>query len=366
MRTSGHIAIGSDRSRGLKAVSYVTPADRAVQAWLSFVALLVLAMIVVGGATRLTDSGLSITEWQPIMGAIPPLSAADWQVAFDKYRQIPQYQSLNKGMSLEAFKTIFWWEWGHRFLGRIIGLAFAVPLAVFWLSGRLRPGLTLKLVGLLLLGGLQGAIGWYMVQSGLADRIYVSQYRLALHLSIAFLILAGLVWLILDLMPPRREARLETFTAAHRTWSWVLAALVFSQVAIGGFVAGLKAGRAYNTWPLMDGQVIPDGLFRMSPWWVNLGENITTVQFNHRLTAYILVALALWHAVRIARIADDEQVSRSALLLAAGLLAQMVIGIATVLAAVPIELGILHQGFAAVVFAVAIWHAHAITRASRA
>lgn len=345
-----------------------TPAeasDGLVRAWLWVVVALVLAIVVVGGATRLTDSGLSITEWAPILGVLPPLTTADWEIALQKYRQIPQYQSLNKGMSLEAFKVIYYWEWGHRVLGRVIGAAIALPLAVFWFAGWLSNRVALRIFGIGLLVGLQGAIGWYMVASGLSDRIYVSQYRLALHLSVAFLILAALVWTILELRPQRASPRLSTFEPSHRTWAIVLAVLTFSQVAIGGFVAGLKAGRAYNTWPLMDGQLIPDGLFRMSPWWVNLGENITTVQFNHRLTAYILVGLAIWYAVRVWRIADDEVVARGAILLAVGLVAQMAIGIWTVVAAVPIELGILHQGFAAVIFAVAVAHAHAITRSAR-
>jgi cytochrome c oxidase assembly protein subunit 15 len=340
-----------------------------VRAWLATVALLVLAIVVVGGATRLTDSGLSITEWQPILGVIPPLTAADWQTALEKYRQIPQYQSLNKGMSLEAFQVIYYWEWGHRVLGRLIGLALAVPLLVFWLRGALSRRLALRIFAIGLLVGLQGAIGWYMVASGLADRIYVSQYRLALHLSMAFLILAALVWVILDLAPSRAAARPRPTPtpgwAGTLTWAWVLAGLTFSQVAIGGFVAGLKAGRAYNTWPLMDGQVIPDGLWRMEPWWINLGENMTTVQFNHRLTAYVLVGLAVWHAVHLRRAAARGALAhgpavRSAQVLAAGLLVQMAIGIWTVVAAVPIGLGILHQGFAAVVFAVAVWHVHAV------
>lgn len=331
---------------------------RAIRVWLAVVAALVFAMIVVGGATRLTDSGLSITEWQPLLGAIPPLSEADWQAAFAKYKTIPQYASVNKGMTLAAFKTIFWWEWAHRFLGRFIGIVFAVPLAWFWVRGALPRGYGVKLAGVLALGALQGGVGWYMVSSGLSERIDVSQYRLALHLSIAFLILGAIVWLILDVSPERTEPRLQTVGAADRMWAGVLAALVFSQVAIGGFVAGLKAGRAFNTWPLMDGKIIPDGFLRLEPWYLNLTENMATVQFNHRLAAYAIVALAVWHAIRVVRTADDERVVTSAMLLAAGCLAQMGLGIWTVLAAVPIELGIAHQAFAAVVFMLAVWHVH--------
>ena len=340
-----------------------TRADmRPVALWLSFVALLVFAMIIVGGATRLTDSGLSITEWQPLLGAIPPLSDADWQAAFAKYKTIPQYAALSYVMTLDAFKTIFLWEWAHRFLGRFVGVVFAVPLVIFWATGRLDRSLALKLVGILALGGLQGLIGWYMVKSGLVDRIDVSQYRLALHLSVAFLILGCLVWLILDLDQRQRAPTLHTLTSLDWWLAPLLALAIYTQVAMGGFVAGLKAGRAYNTWPLMDGQLIPDGIGRLSPWWLNLSENMTTVQFDHRLAAYLIVALAIWHALRITRRSDDATVSASARWLAVGVVAQAALGIATVLWAVPISLGIAHQALAAIVFSIAIWNTYAVTR----
>ena len=243
------------------------------------------------------------------------------------------------------------------------GVAFAVPFALFWFAGKIRPSLVPKLSLVLALGGLQGVVGWYMVSSGLAERIDVSQYRLALHLLIAFAILGCLIWLILGEQPVHAEPRLQTLTPLQRAWAYGLAALVFSQVALGGFVAGLKAGRAYNTWPLMDGRVIPDGFLRLDPWWLNFTENMAAVQFNHRIAAYAIVALALWHAVRLLRTADDERIARSALALAVGVCAQMVLGIFTVLWAVPIGLGIAHQGLAAIVFAIAIWHAHTVARA---
>lgn len=338
---------------------------RAVQAWLAVVAALVFAMIVVGGATRLTDSGLSITEWKPLLGAIPPLNEADWQDVFAKYKTIPQYASVNKGMTLDAFKTIFWWEWAHRFLGRIVGVVFAVPFVAFWIAGRLPAGWVPKLLAVFGLGALQGAVGWYMVSSGLAERIDVSQYRLALHLTIAFVILGALVWLIAELAPKCAVPRLQTLTAGDRLWAKALVLLVLSQVVIGGFVAGLKAGRAFNTWPSMDGKFIPDGFARLEPWWLNLTENMATVQFNHRMAAYGIVALALWHAVRVIGRADDERVRASAGLLAFGLVAQMALGIWTVVAAVPINLGIAHQGFAAVVFMLAVLHAHRVREAGK-
>lgn len=339
-------------------------ADTAVRLWLFGVALLVFAMIVVGGATRLTDSGLSITEWQPLLGAIPPLTDAHWHDAFEKYKTIPEYDLINAGMSLDEFKFIYWWEWSHRFLGRFIGVAFAVPMIGFWFAGMLRPGFGLKLLGVFVLGGLQGFVGWYMVMSGLVDRVDVSQYRLALHLLIAFSILALLVWLALDLGP--RSARADQPTVTTGAWRLALAifAVVFLQSGLGALVAGLKAGLTYNTWPLMDGNFIPTGLGTLSPWYINFFENITTVQFDHRMLAYVLVVLVLWQTVGLARAGSDERAVGSAGLLAAVVLAQMGIGIWTLLKGVPLALGLLHQGGAAVVVAAATLHLHVMTRAA--
>ena len=339
-------------------------AGSAVRGWLAIVAALVFAMIVAGGLTRLTDSGLSITEWQPIMGAIPPLSEADWQAAFAKYQSIPQFKSVNSDMTLAGFKTIFWWEWAHRFLGRFIGVALAVPLAWFWLAGRLSPGLSWRVLGVGILVGIQGGIGWYMVKSGLADRIDVSPYRLALHLSVAFAILGCLVWLICDLGAGGEES---VVPQRVRRWAYGIVGLLFAQVALGGLVAGLKAGRAFNTWPLMDGRFVPDGIGRMEPWWLNLTENMATVQFDHRVMAYAIVGLVLWHAGRVMR---DGEVGRrvrvSGGVRAAGVLAQAGMGIATVVNGVPPGLGIAHQALAAAVFVVAVGHAFFASRDSAA
>lgn len=326
--------------------------DAAVRLWLWTVAALVFAMIVVGGATRLTDSGLSITEWKPIMGALPPLSAADWHDVFTKYQQIPEYHLVNKGMSLDEFKAIFWWEWSHRFLGRFIGLAFAGPFVFFWLTGRLRAGFARKLGVVLALGAVQGAIGWYMVSSGLVDRIDVSQYRLALHLSVAFLILAALVWLALSLSPRERPLA----TKGQRVLAGHLAGFVFVQVVLGAFVAGLKAGRAYNTWPDMNGEMVPAGLYALRPWWHNLFEDITTVQFNHRLAAYVVLAFAALNLFLLVRARADRRILSSAALVLGAIAVQAAIGIWTLLAAVPLGLGLAHQGGAAIVFALATRH----------
>lgn len=341
------------------------PADRAVQLWLVGVAVLVFAMIVVGGATRLTESGLSITEWLPLLGAIPPLSHADWADAFAKYKQIPQYELVNQGMSLAEFQYIFWWEWAHRFLGRFIGVVFALPLIYFWATGRLRPVLAPKLWGLLALGALQGFFGWYMVQSGLVERIDVSHYRLALHLTTALVILGLLSWVILDLsaLGDNGRIRLQTVTASQQRLAFALAVLLFAQLIIGAFVAGTNAGLTYNTWPLMDGRLIPNGLAVLSPWYMNLLENVTTIQFTHRALAYLLLILAACHAVGLAMSADDERIITSSRLLVIALIGQAGLGIWTLLAAgeaghIPIWHGLLHQAGAALVVMVCVWHLH--------
>lgn len=316
-----------------------------VRGWLIGVACLIFVMVIVGGATRLTDSGLSITEWQPLLGAIPPFTEQHWLEAFEKYRQIPEYQLVNKGMSLEDFKFIYWWEWAHRFLGRVIGLAFFLPFVYFLVTGALSIRLALRCGALFVLGGLQGALGWYMVTSGLVDRVDVSQYRLAAHLSLATIIFGALLWVALGL-----EARRHVPRDGREWTSLLIAGLVLVQVAAGGFVAGLDAGFGYNTWPLMDGVLVPQGLFAAQPWWRNLFENALTVQFNHRVLAYVIAVLALSYAYVVQ--------SRPGALLAGAVLLQIAIGIWTLVWSVPLWLGLAHQGGALVVFAAAIWNLH--------
>lgn len=335
----------------------------AVRIWLILVAGLLLILIAVGGATRITGSGLSITEWKPIMGAVPPLSAADWSDAFEKYKQIPQYKLVNAGMSLGEFKTIFWWEWGHRFLARVLGLAFALPLAWFWWRGALGGRLGSHLLGILALGGLQGAIGWYMVSSGLTQGVSVSPYRLAMHLGLAIAIFGLLVWTILDLdhRGPRSTVA-NTTTAGQRRLAITLLVLVFVQILLGAFVAGLRAGLTYNTWPLMDGKLIPNGLWTQSPWYSNLFENITTTQFNHRMMAYAILAIAVAHAWSLVRGTSNGPAPRSAVFLMLAILVQAALGIWTLLAVVPLSLGVLHQGGAVIVLGCAVWHVHAAAR----
>jgi heme a synthase len=326
-----------------------------VRAWLIAVAALVFVMVSIGGATRLTGSGLSITEWQPIMGAVPPLSETDWLEAFAKYRQIPQYRHVNRGMSLEAFKFIFWWEWTHRFLGRLIGIAFLLPFLYFLAAGQLPRGLTPRLAGIFALGALQGFVGWYMVRSGLADRIDVSQYRLALHLTLAILIFGALVWVILSLDVPERA---PTTPAPGAGGAAGIVLLVVVQIVLGAFVAGLRAGASYNTWPLMDGSLIPGGLGAMHPWYLNLFENALTVQFNHRIVAYALVLATLWHAWTVRGRGADAHGRTSSAVLAAAVLAQAAVGIWTLLLQVPLVLGLAHQAGAAALSGVAVWHLH--------
>jgi heme a synthase len=326
-----------------------------VRAWLYVVLVTLFALVLVGGATRLTESGLSITEWKPIHGVIPPLNEAEWQEELEKYRQIPQYLEINRGMSLDEFKTIFWWEWAHRVLARGVGFVFALPLLFFWVTGRLESQLKPKLLGILALGGLQGAIGWWMVASGLVERTDVSQYRLATHLTLACIIFVAVMAVARGLAPHTGgPARSGTRSLA----GWLLVA-VLAQIYLGGLVAGLNAGLAYNTWPLMDGALVPGGLFIQAPAWVNLFENPKTVQFVHRLGAYALLGLALWHAIATLRAESGTTHARRSVLLFLLVCLQAVIGIATLLLVVPIGWALLHQGFALIVlgFATAHWRA---------
>jgi cytochrome c oxidase assembly protein subunit 15 len=324
-----------------------------VRGWLYVVLAVLMALFLVGGATRLTDSGLSITEWKPIHGVIPPLSEAEWQEELAKYRQIPEYQQINKGMSLDEFKTIFWWEWAHRLLARGVGLVMALPLAFFWLTGRLENHLKPKLLGLIALGGFQGFIGWWMVSSGLSQRVDVSQYRLATHLTLACIIFAAVMWVARGLAPhsaPPAERN-------TRRLAGVMVLLVLFQIYLGALVAGLDAGMAYNTWPMMDGSVVPGGLFVQQPWWINLFENPKTVQFVHRLGAYTVLAVAIWYAVAAWRDAPGSMHARRAMLLLAMIVVQALIGITALMLVVPFGWALLHHGFAIVVlgFAVAHW-----------
>ncbi|ESY42122.1 COX15/CtaA family protein [Mesorhizobium sp. RSR380A] len=335
-----------DRDRDLQ--------NRALlRGWLYVVLLVLFALVLVGGATRLTNSGLSITEWKPIHGVIPPLNDAEWQEEFQLYQKIPQYAELNKGMSLDAFKSIFWWEWAHRILARSVGLVFGLPLLVLWATRRIERGLGPKLVGILLLGGLQGAIGWWMVASGLIDRISVSQYRLATHLTLAALIFTATMVVARGLAPHSEPAA----DRPTQRLAGFIVLLVLVQIYLGGLVAGLDAGLSYNTWPLMDGKVIPSDLLLLEPAWRNLFENPKTVQFVHRLGAYTVFAVALWHMIATRRRLPGTTHARRATLLFLLVLVQASIGIGTLLMQVPLHMALTHQAFALVLlgFAAAHW-----------
>jgi cytochrome c oxidase assembly protein subunit 15 len=314
-------------------------------------------MVAVGGATRLTGSGLSITEWKPVTGAIPPLTEQAWMAEFEKYRQISQYELVNKGMTLSEFKFIYAWEWGHRQLGRLIGLVFFLPLVWFWLRGIIQGRLALTLLAIGALGGLQGAIGWIMVASGLEPGMTaVAPIKLALHLTVASVILACLVWVASGLKD-RSGSMGQEARAGYAPR--VLTGLILFQIALGGLVAGSKAGLTYNTWPLMDGALVPpaSALFVAKPWIENFVDNVVLVQFNHRLVAYAIVAFALWHAWTVRRQAPASKTASRATGMAGLMLAQMTLGIVTLLLAVPLWAGLAHQVFAMAVLAMAVVHA---------
>jgi cytochrome c oxidase assembly protein subunit 15 len=326
----------------------------AIRVWLWSVAALIFAMVLVGGATRLTESGLSITEWQPVTGALPPMSDAAWTDAFQKYQAIPQYQKLNRGMTLSEFKTIFWWEWTHRLLGRLIGAAFLLPFLFFLWCGYVEPGLRGRLWAIFGLGAAQGAVGWWMVASGLADRVEVSQYRLAFHLTLACAIYVAILWVAEGL----RDRPTIAVPARLRFGARALVVLVLAQIYLGALVAGLRAGLTYNTWPSIDGAFIPDAahLFFDQPVWRNFFENTLTVQFDHRMMAYTVLVVALLHAVDALR-TKGRAAATGAVWLALAVTAQAALGILTLLNQAPLDLALAHQGLALVVLTFASLHA---------
>ena len=339
----------------MTAVPAQAPQIRAVQWWLVSIAALIALMVLVGGATRLTEAGLSIVEWKPVSGALPPLDQEQWTQAFEAYKKIPQYREMNAGMNLAEFKTIFWWEFGHRLLGRVIGIAYLLPFLWFMWRGFLAADLKRRLWLIFGLGALQGAVGWWMVASGLSQRVEVSHYRLAAHLVLALLIFAAIVWTLrrlLDRPRPSASARLR-FTGV------ALVLLTFVQLYLGALVAGLRAGKIYNTWPAIDGAFIPSvaRLFFDAPWWRNLFDNTLTVQFEHRMTAYLLLVLAVLHAFDAIRSRAGAAAVNGALWLVAAITLQATLGILTLLNQVPIDLALTHQAVAIAVLTLAIFQA---------
>jgi cytochrome c oxidase assembly protein subunit 15 len=331
--------------------------DRQVARWLLLCSAVVFAMILLGGVTRLTHSGLSIVEWKPLLGAIPPLTEHDWQSTFDQYKQFPEYQKVNRGMSLEAFKEIFMYEYLHRLLGRLIGVLFALPLVYFAVRRRLRPGLAPGLVLLFIMGALQGLLGWYMVKSGLVDNPRVSQYRLTAHLGVAVALYGCMLWLAFDLLYARSETR-RSERAPPARWGLVLVGLVYLMILSGGLVAGTRAGLAYPTWPLMGDTFIPAGLYATTPAWLAAFEDITTIQFNHRMFAYVLFVLLNVFAFRAYRSASNGRGKLGAIFLVVALCVQVGLGISNLLLHVPVALATAHQGGAVVLLTATLFLCH--------
>jgi cytochrome c oxidase assembly protein subunit 15 len=322
---------------------------RAVAFWLFAVALVILGMVTIGGLTRLTGSGLSITQWDPIMGAIPPLNQAAWMEAFAKYQRVPQYMVENRGMTLEGFKGIFWWEWTHRLLGRLVGVLFLVPFLWFAWVGAIRRADWPRMLLLFALGGLQGFIGWWMVSSGLEVRTSVSQYRLAIHLGAALLLLVACLWIGLEYLRDkggRGDARR----------AYAFAGLVYFQMLLGALVAGLHAGLIYNTWPDMNGRVLPEDAFFSAPWWINFFENPGLAQFDHRIGAYIAAGFAAFIYARGIKLGGYAKASAKTLAIVT--VCQIFLGITTLLLQAPEWLAAAHQVTAALLLCAAVWHAY--------
>ena len=327
--------------------------SRQIAYWLFFCAAVIFGMILLGGVTRLTNSGLSMVDWKPLMGIVPPLSEADWQHMFFKYQQFPEYQKINMGMSLEAFKSIFIYEYLHRVLGRLIGVIFILPFLFFYFTKRIKAGLTPKLLIMLLGGGFQGLLGWYMVKSGLVDKPDVSQYRLTAHLGAAVLIYSFILWTAFGLVSPKssQPSQLKTF-------AYSLSGLIFLMILSGGLVAGTKAGYAYPTWPLMGDSFIPAGLYSMSPGWLAAFEDITTIQFNHRIFAYVIVALVLTFAAKALK-SDIQGPAKIGLFFMLGFLVlQVTLGISTLIFYVPVPVAAAHQVGAVALLSASLFVSH--------
>jgi cytochrome c oxidase assembly protein subunit 15 len=348
-----------------------TPGKHAVGFWLLALALIVLCMVTLGGLTRLTGSGLSITEWKPVTGTIPPLSNAAWSAEFAKYKHIPQYLRENSWMTLADFKAIYWWEWAHRLLGRLLAAAFAIPFVWFAWTGAIARRDWPRMLILFALGALQGFIGWWMVESGLETRVAVSQYRLAIHLGTAVLLLGALLWIGLEYLTggPRRPsssvvgapAQIDQLSEgkSQARLAFGFVALVYLQLLLGAFVAGLHAGLIYNTWPLMDGRLVPEYAFFSRPWWINFFENAGLAQFDHRIVAYIVLGTAIVMWYRLRGLASEVRRSSTAVLHATFL--QVILGVTTLLLQAPVLFSAAHQLLAAVLFCVALWNAFEVT-----
>ena len=344
------------------AINTASESSKKIGIWLLICALTVYLMIIVGGATRLTQSGLSMVEWEPIMGTIPPLSLTDWQDTFNKYQQSPEYLKINKGMSLEEFKSIFWWEYGHRVLGRFIGMLFFIPFVFFLIRGYLSRPWKFKLFGLFLLGGVQAVVGWYMVKSGLVNDPHVSQYRLASHFGIALLIYIVMIWFMLDFFKSQQR---RSSSISLKTTSLLVTKLVFFMMITGAFVAGLKAGHIYNTFPQMGDSFVPQGLFSITPAWKNLFENPATVQFIHRCTAYIIVlsvVILFLKGLKTDRLYPELKIKSYLIAVLILMFLQVSIGITTLVNKVPVLWGVLHQFTGVALLTSLIFLTHKLSR----
>jgi len=341
--------------------------ERQIATWLLVCCFMVFLTIVVGGVTRLTHSGLSIVEWQPILGTLPPLNEQQWQETFGKYKLTPEYGTVNFGMTIAGFKGIFWWEYVHRLLGRLIGFVFFIPYLLFLMRRQVYGPLVWKLLGILVLGGLQGGVGWLMVKSGLVDDPRVSHYRLTAHLGLAFVIFAAMFWVALDLLFPRTAKSTNSRPSGPGRFAAGLVALIFVTVLTGGLVAGIRAGFAYNTFPLMNGHIVPPEIFMIEPWQLNFFNNMATVQFDHRLLAWLLALLVPWFWWKTRRVELNPPVNPhvrlAAHLLLGTLAVQIALGISTLLLLVPIPLAAAHQAGAVLVFAAALLAAHSLRTA---
>ncbi len=337
--------------------------NQAISCWLLICLSLIFVMVILGGVTRLTGSGLSMVNWHPVHGAIPPLSAEQWQQEFSNYQQSPEYQKINRDMNVNDFKSIFWFEYSHRMLGRLIGLVFLLPFLYFWWRKKIDPGLTPKLIVIFALGGFQGLLGWYMVKSGLVNNPHVSQYRLTAHLLSAILIYGFILWTILDLNQKKTYQALQySSVAIWRKLSLGLIMLLLLTVVSGGFVAGLKAGMIFNSFPLMGGQWIPEGVGALSPWYLNIFENMVTVQFNHRWLAMTSGILLLGWYIKGRSRSDDPAINRSFKLIGMMVIIQLALGISTLLMQVPVTLAAMHQAGALILFSVMLINVHLLSR----
>ena len=331
--------------------------DRQIASWLIICVLVIFGMIMLGGATRLTNSGLSMVEWRPLLGVIPPLSETSWLAVFEKYQQFPEYKKLNQGMTLGEFKVIFMYEYLHRVLGRLIGALFFFPMMYFTAKKRIKSGLSPKLWCLFFLGGCQGLLGWYMVKSGLVDKPHVSQYRLIAHLGLATAIYGYMLWVICDLLRPVKSVLKEDLGIAYLSIALVL--FIFIMILSGGLVAGTDAGFAFNTWPMMGSDFIPAGIYGMDPYWLAIFEDILTIQFNHRMFAYFILCYSGFVAWRILRNSRRAKIHFRAILLLVALLLQVSLGVSALLLHVPVVLGVAHQAGAIFLLSTAILLAHA-------